>query len=140
MGIFLTRNADIHHMVQKNWGKTDNYLVANKHNDCFKGLFKLLLSRLYYIFDGGRMFVLYFDNQGIHEKEISFTDNAPFLLIPWHEVRNFKVKDKRNKVYIDVDHLGKIYSYEIDFNGKLPQGNRERLMQLSEHNFYRGSL
>lgn len=95
MSIFLTRNADIHHMVQKNFGKTDNYLVANKHNDVLKGLFKLLLSRLYYIFDGGRMFVLYFDNQGIHEKEISFTDNAPFLLIPWHEVRNFKVKDKR---------------------------------------------
>ena len=66
MSIFLTRNADIHHMVQKNFGKTDNYLVANKHNDVLKGLFKLLLSRLYYIFDGGRMFVLYFDNQGIH--------------------------------------------------------------------------
>ena len=91
----------------KKFGTADNYPVAVKHNSMFKGLLKLLLSNLLYAIDGSRTFVLYFDDTGIYEKELSLTDDVPFLLIPWREVYDFGYKDKGNKVCLNVDHLGK---------------------------------
>lgn len=113
--------------------------MAVKHNSILKGLLELLLSNLVYAIDSGRTFVLYFDDAGIYEKELSFTDNAPFLLIPCREIYDFGYKDKGNKIYLTVNHLGKTYSYEISFNNYLLKGNRERLKQLIEHNFFRAA-
>lgn len=126
-------------MVREKIGTADNYLVAVKHNSMLKGLLELLLSNLAYAIDSGRTFVLYFDDAGIYEKELSFTDNALFLLIPWREIYDFGYKDKGNKIYLNVNHLGKTYSYEISFNNYLLKGNRERLKQLVEHNFFRAA-
>ena len=137
MGKFFTKSSDVCNMVREKFGTTDNYLVAVKRNSVAKALLEWWLSRLLYAIDSGRTFVLYFDNTGIYEKELSFTDNAPFLLIPWREVYDFSFKDKGNKIYLNVNHLGKTYSYEIWFNKYLLKGNRERLRQLIEHNFFR---
>lgn len=137
MGKIFNNKTDIYNMVEENFGKSENYLVALKHNGFLKGILKLFLSRLYYVMDGCRSYVLYFDEKGMHEKEISLSDKGPFLLIPWREIKEFRVKDKGNKVYLDVNHLGKTYSYEIDFRGRLLAGNRERFLVLREHNFYR---
>ena len=137
MGKFFTKSSDVCNMVREKFGTTDNYLVAVKRNSVAKALLEWWLSRLLYAIDSGRTFVLYFDNTGIYEKELSFTDNAPFLLIPWREVYDFSFKDKGNKIYLNVNHLGKTYSYEIWFNKYLLKGNRERLSQLIEHNFFR---
>lgn len=137
MGKLFTKSSDVGNMVREKFGTTDNYLVAVKRNSVAKALLEWWLSRLLYAIDSGRTFVLYFDNTGIYEKELSFTDNAPFLLIPWREVYDFSFKDKGNKIYLNVNHLGKTYSYEISFNNYLLKGNRERLRQLIEHNFFR---
>ena len=140
MGMFFTKSSDVCNMVREKFGTTDNYLVAVKRNSVAKDLLEwLLLPKLLYAIDSGRTFVLYFDNTGIYEKELSFTDNAPFLLIPWREVYDFSFKDKGNKIYLNVNHLGKTYSYEISFNNSLLKGNRERLQQLLEHNFFRAT-
>lgn len=138
MGKLFTKSSDVCNMVQEKFGTTDNYLVAVKRNSVAKDLLEWwLLSSLLYAIDSGRTFVLYFDDKGIYEKELSFTDNAPFLLIPWREVYDFNFEDKGNKVNINVNHLGKTYSYEITFNNYLLRGNRERLQQLIAHNFRR---
>ena len=138
MGKLFTKSSDVCNMVREKFGTTDNYLVAVKRNSVAKDLLEWwLLSSLLYAIDSGRTFVLYFDDKGIYEKELSFTDNAPFLLIPWREVYDFNFEDKGNKVYINVNHLGKTYSYEITFNNYLLRGNRERLQQLIAHNFRR---
>lgn len=138
MGKLFTKSSDVCNMVREKFGTTDNYLVAVKRNSVAKDLLEWwLLSSLLYAIDSGRTFVLYFDDKGIYEKELSFTDNAPFLLIPWREVYDFNFDDKGNKVYINVNHLGKTYSYEITFNNYLLRGNRERLQQLIAHNFRR---
>lgn len=137
MGKLFTKSSDVGNMVREKFGTADNYLVAVKRNSVAKALLEWWLSRLLYAIDSGRTFVLYFDNTGIYEKELSFTDNAPFLLIPWREVYDFSFKDKGNKIYLNVNHLGKTYSYEISFNNYLLKGNRERLRQLIEHNFFR---
>ena len=138
MGKLFTKSSDVCNMVREKFGTTDNYLVAVKRNSVAKDLLEWwLLSSLLYAIDSGRTFVLYFDDKGIYEKELSLTDNAPFLLIPWREVYDFNFEDKGNKVYINVNHLGKTYSYEITFNNYLLRGNRERLQQLIAHNFRR---
>ena len=137
MGKFFTKSSDVCNMVREKFGTTDNYLVALKRNSVAKNLLEWWLSGLIYALDNSRTFVLYFDDKGIYEKELSLTDNAPFLLIPWREVYDFNFEDKGNKVYINVNHLGKTYSYEITFNNYLLRGNRERLQQLIAHNFRR---
>lgn len=139
MSMFFTKSSEVEQFVQENFGKSDNYLVAIKSNGFVKGLLKLLLNNLYYTLDSSRSFVLYFDDKGVHEKEISLTDNASFLFIPWREVTDFNVRDKEGKAFIDINHLGKTYSYEIGFNDKLLKGNRGRFIQLCAHNFYRES-
>ncbi len=137
MGKLFTKSSDVCNMVREKFGTTDNYLVALKRNSVAKNLLEWWLSGLIYALDNSRTFVLYFDDKGIYEKELSLTDNAPFLLIPWREVYDFNFEDKGNKVYINVNHLGKTYSYEITFNNYLLRGNRERLQQLIAHNFRR---
>ena len=137
MGKLFTKSSDVCNMVREKFGTTDNYLVALKRNSVAKNLLEWWLSGLIYALDNSRTYVLYFDDKGIYEKELSFTDNAPFLLIPWREVYDFNFEDKGNKVYINVNHLGKTYSYEITFNNYLLRGNRERLQQLIAHNFRR---
>lgn len=137
MGKLFTKSSDVCNMVREKFGTTDNYLVALKRNSVAKNLLEWWLSGLIYALDNSRTYVLYFDDKGIYEKELSLTDNAPFLLIPWREVYDFNFEDKGNKVYINVNHLGKTYSYEITFNNYLLRGNRERLQQLIAHNFRR---
>lgn len=140
MSKIFNTNSEIKQMVQDNFGHTENYLVAMKHNGFIKGLLKLLINNLFYIMDSTRQFILYFDNQGIHEKEFSFTDKSKFLLIPWNEVDEFDINDKGNKIIINVNHLGKKYSYVVEFNDHLLKGNRERFTYLEKKNFFRDRL
>ena len=137
MSKIFTTNSEIIQMVQDNFGQTENYLVAMKHNGFIKDLLKWFINRLYYAMDSSRQFILYFDNQGIHEKEFSFTDKSKFLLIPWNEVDEFDINDKGNKIIININHLGKKYSYIVEFNNYLLKGNRERFAHLEKKNFFR---
>lgn len=36
-----------------------------------------------------------------------------------------------------VKMVEEIYSYRVDFDGKLMEGNRKRFLELKENNFYR---
>lgn len=137
MGKIFTTHEEVRKMVESKFGKTDNYLVVFKYNNPVKSIAKLFLNSLYAATDSARNFILYFDNQGIHEKEISFTDKSDFLLIPWNEIEDFEIKDKGNKIYLDINHLGKVYSYVIEFNDKLLKGNRERYQNLNKNHFYK---
>lgn len=137
MGLFTTNSDEIYDFVKKEFGETKNYLTVLKHNSPAKSLFKLAISTLYQNIDSNRIFILYFDEKGIHEKEISFSDKSPFLFIPWNEVEEFIKKEKSNKVILEVNHLGKVYAYEVLFNGRIMNGNKERYNNLKENNFIR---
>ena len=140
MSKIFTTNSEIIQMVQDNFGQTENYLVAMKHNGFIKDLLKWFINRLYYAMDSSRQFILYFDHQGIHEKEFSLTDKSKFLLIPWNEIDEFDINDKGNKIIININHLGKKYSYVVEFNNYLLKGNRERFAHLEKKKFFRESL
>lgn len=137
MSLFFTKKSEVVKMVEESFGPSEDYLVALKHNNPVKSGLKWLISNLYYVMDSSRTFILYFDHQGIHEKEISLSDHADFILIPWNEVEEFTIKDKGSKAILFVNHLGKTYSYSADFDGNLMRGNRERFLGLKEKNFYR---
>lgn len=137
MGLFTTNSDDIYDFVKKEFGDTKNYLMVLKHNSVAKSIFKLAISTLYHNIDSNRIFILYFDEKGIHEKEISFSDKSAFVFIPWNEVEEFTKDEKSNKVILKVNHLGKVYAYEVPFNGKIMKGNRERYNNLKENNFIR---
>ncbi|WP_216388361.1 hypothetical protein [Arcanobacterium phocae] len=130
MGLFTTNSRDIARQVKESFGDTDSYLVVLKHNSVPKGLLKLLLSVMYFVVDSSREFILYFDEKGVHEKEFGFSDGTQFLLIPWHEIDEFSVEERRNKSIIRLTHLGKEYSYEVHYSGNVTMSNQERLQKL----------
>lgn len=137
MGKIFTTHEEVAQMVREEFGDTQNYLVALKHNNWKKSLLKLLISNIYAAVDSARQYILVFDEQGIHEKEMSFSDHADFVLIPWHEIQEFDIHPKGKKTIIEVNHLGKIYAYEVEDNEHLLKGNDERLEHLQANDFYR---
>lgn len=137
MGIFTTSASGIKKQVIKEFGETEDYLVALKHNSMGRGLSKLLVSNLYFASDSSREFILYFNRNGIYEKEISVSDRAPFELYPWREIEDFEVKEKDRTVILNVTHRGIIYSYEADLSGGIMNGNEQRIEHLIRNNWYR---
>lgn len=130
MGLLFNDKKEFSDKVEKIFGDRDNYLVAFKANDLKTGLGKLLLSNLYYTMDSSRTFVLYFSPKGLYESEISYSTKRDFLLMPWNEIEDFEVDEKNNKAIISLRHLGKKVMYEIDFKGRIFEGNEERFMEL----------
>ncbi|MFL8969977.1 hypothetical protein ACKA04_08000 [Helcococcus kunzii] len=137
MGIFLTSSDELYSFVKDEFGETDNYLIAMKYNSFAKSLLKATISTIYRNMDSSRNVILYFDEKGIHEKEMSFSDKSPFVLIPWNEIEEFTEDEKWNKVILKVNHLGKVYGYEIPFNGRIMKGNKERYNILHENSYHR---
>lgn len=123
--------------VEKIFGDKDNYLVAFKANDLKTGLGKLILSSIYYTFDSSRTFILYFSPKGLYESEISNSTKRDFYLMPWNEIEEFEVEDKNNKAIISLRHLGKKVMYEVDFKGKIFEGNEERFINLKSKDWNR---
>ena len=137
MGLFTTNVDEIYDFVKKEFGDTKNYLMVFKHNSVAKSIFKLAIDTLYQNIDSSRNYILYFDERGIHEKELSFSDQSSFVFIPWNEIEEFIKEEKANKVILKVNHLGKFYSYEAPFHGKIMKGNKKRYHILKENNFSR---
>lgn len=123
MSFLFNDSNEIREKVKQIFGNTDNYLIALKYNDTKTGLAKLIASNLFYTLDSNRNFILFFDEKGVHEKEISNSIKGDFLIIPWHEIENLQVIDKKNKGIIEFNHLGKRVGYEIPYTGKLFKGN-----------------
>lgn len=98
MGLLMNTANEVAEKVKENFNDTENYLFALKCNDFKTGLFKLLLSKLYYTMDSARSFILYFSEKGIYEKEISNTMNGNFVLMPWNEIDEFNVDLKSKKL------------------------------------------
>lgn len=86
MGLLMNTANEVAEKVKDNFKDDENYLFALKNNDVKTGLFKLILSKLYYTMDSARSFILYFNEKGINEKEISNTLKGNFVLMPWNEV------------------------------------------------------
>lgn len=86
MGLLMNTANEVAEKVKDNFNDDENYLFALKNNDVKTGLFKLILSKLYYTMDSARSFILYFNEKGINEKEISNTLKGNFVLMPWNEV------------------------------------------------------
>lgn len=137
MGLFFNSSNDIYTMVYEYFGETTNYLVVLKDLDVKRFLINPYIDKLYAAFESGRNYILYFDNLGLHEKELSFSNKAPFLLMPWEEITDFDLTDKGNRLILKINHLGKTYAYKISFNNFLLKGNRQRLAQLQAVDFYR---
>lgn len=137
MGLLMNSREEIKENVVSRFGQEKNYLVVFKHNSPAKSVLKLLLSKLYYIFDNSRTFILVFDNKGIYEKEISNSTKTDFYLFPESEIENFEINNKTNKSIISFDHLGKKISYEIPMNGKIFKDNKENLEVLVKNNWER---
>lgn len=137
MGLLMNTANEVAEKVKENFNDTENYLFALKCNDFKTGLFKLLLSKLYYTMDGARSFVLYFSEKGIYEKEISNTMNGNFVLMPWNEIDEFVIDIKNNKANLAFSHLGKKLLYEVPFTGAMAKSNKNMLENLVGKNFNR---
>lgn len=137
MGLLMNTANEVAEKVKENFNDTENYLFALKCNDFKTGLFKLLLSKLYYTMDGARSFILYFNEKGIYEKEISNTMNGNFVLMPWNENGEFNVDLKSRKAIITLFHIGKKVLYEIPFTGTMAKSNKNMLEKLLGKNFNR---
>ena len=137
MGLLMNSREEIKESVISRFGQEKNYLVAFKYNSPGKSILKLLISKLYYIFDNSRTFILVFNNKGIYEKEISNSTKTDFYLFPESEIENFEINNKTNKSIISFDHLGKEISYEIPMTGKIFKGNKENLEALVKDNWKR---
>ncbi len=135
MGILFNDSKEIDKKVEEIFGDTFNYLLAIKHNDVKKGLAKLLVSNLFYTLDSNRTFILFFDEKGVHEKEISNSTKENFLVMPWNEIESFDIKEKSNKALIELNHLGKKMAYEIPFTGKIFTKNEENIENLKSKNW-----
>lgn len=137
MGLLMNTANEVAEKVKENFNDTENYLFALKCNDFKTGLFKLLLSKLYYTMDGARSFILYFNEKGIYEKEISNTMNGNFVLMPWNEIGEFNVDLKSRKAIITLFHIGKKVLYEIPYTGTMAKSNKNMLEKLLGKNFNR---
>nr|WP_276938968.1 histidine kinase [Helcococcus sueciensis] len=137
MGLLMNSREEIKKSVVNRFGNEKNYLVVFKHNSLSKNILKILLSKLYYIFDNSRTFILVFDNKGIYEKEISNSTRTDFYLFPESEIENFEINNKTNKSIISFDHLGKNISYEVPMTGKIFKDNKENLAALVKNNWER---
>lgn len=137
MGLLFNDKEEISEKVEKIFGDGDNYLVAFKSNDMKTGLGKLILSNLYNTMDSSRTFILYFRPKGLYESEISNSTKRDFYLMPWNEIEEFEVEEKNNKAIISLRHLGKKVMYEVDFKGKIFDGNEERFMELKTKDWNR---
>lgn len=132
MGLLMNTASEIADKVKEDFNDDKNYLFALKRNDFKRGLLKLFLSKLYYTMDSARSFVLYFNEKGIYEKEISNTVKGNFVLMPWDEIENFTVDYKSSKANITLVNLGAELLYEVPFTGNMAKGNRERLDDLQK--------
>lgn len=137
MGLLMNTANEVAEKVKDNFNDEENYLFALKCNDFKTGLFKLLLSKLYYTMDGARSFILYFSEKGIYEKEISNTMNGNFVLMPWNEVEDFVIDIKNNKANLAFSHLGKQLLYDVPFSGAMAKKNKNMLENLLGKNFNR---
>ena len=137
MGLLFNDKKEFSEKVEKIFGDRDNYLVAFKANDMKTELGKLILSNIYYTMDSSRTFILYFSPKGLYESEISNSTKMDFYLMPWNEIEEFEVEDKNNKAIISLRHLGKKVMYEVDFKGKIFDGNEDRFMELKAKDWNR---
>lgn len=137
MGLFTQSTDEIRDKVENVFHDTNNYVVAMQHRGLLKQLGLLLLGSVIYVTDSCRTFLLYFDPQGIYEAEISFSDKSQFLLMPWHEISDFKYKDKGSKVILSYSHLGQKRGYVIDFGGNIIKDNRENTLSLIQKDWNR---
>lgn len=137
MGLLMNTANEVAEKVKDNFNDDENYLFALKNNDVKTGLFKLILSKLYYTMDSARSFILYFNEKGINEKEISNTMNGNFVLMPWNEIDEFNVDLKSRKAIITLFHIGKKVLYEVPFSGAMANKNKNMLENLLGKNFNR---
>lgn len=137
MGLLMNTTNEVAEKVKDNFNDDENYLFALKNNDVKSGLFKLILSKLYYTMDSARSFILYFNEKGINEKEISNTLKGNFVLMPWNEVEDFVIDIKNNKANLAFSPLGKKLLYEVPFSGAMANKNKNMLENLLDKNFNR---
>lgn len=136
MGLLFNTSDDMDKKVREKFGEDKSYLLVFKHNSPAKSLGKLILSSLYYVLDSTRAFVLYFDPKGVYELEISNSDKKDFLFMAWNEIEDFELVEGNKKI-LKINHLGKLYQYEVELDGKLFKNNYKNLKDLIENNWYR---
>lgn len=136
MGLLFNTSEDLDKKVREKFGDDKDYLVVFKLNNKAKGLGKLLLSSVYYVFDSNRTFLLHFDPKGVYESEISNSDKKDFLFMAWNEIEDFELVEGNKKI-LKINHLGKIYQYQVELDGKLFKNNYKNLTELMENNWNR---
>lgn len=136
MGLLFNSSDDMDKKVSEEFGDDKSYLIVFKHNSPAKGLGKLFLSNLYNTLDNSRTYILYFDPKGVYESEISNTDKKDFLFMAWNEIEDFKLVEGNKKI-LKINHLGKVYEYEVELDGKLFKNNYKNLKELIENNWNR---
>lgn len=136
MGLLFNTSEDLDKKVREKFGDDKDYLVVFKHNDQAKGIGKLLLSSVYYVFDSNRTFLLHFDPKGVYESEISNSDKKDFFFMAWNEIEDFELVEGSKKI-LKINQLGKVYQYQVELNGKLFKDNYKNLTELMENNWNR---
>ena len=137
MGLLFNTSDDMDKKVREKFGDDKSYLIVFKHNSPAKDISKwLLIGGLYYTMDSSRTFILYFDPKGVYESEISNSDKKDFLFMAWNEIEDFELIEGNKKI-LKINHLGKVYQYEVELNGRLFKNNYKNLTELMENNWNR---
>ena len=135
MGLLFNSNEEIEEKVKEAFGDEGAYLVVFKHNSAAKGLIKLLLSKLYYVFDSTRTFILHFGPKGIYESEMSNSLKKDFIFMAWNEIEDISI-DYSYKNILKINHLGKVYQYEIPYKGKIFVNNEKNMEKLLDNDWF----
>ncbi len=133
MGFLSYSLDDIKNKVRECFGNTDNYLYVFNRDNVKKGLARfLLLGPLAFVLTGSQNYILNFNEKGIYEKNISTNLKGNFVLMPWHEIEDFKVGFRMNIAIIEFLHLGKKMRYEVPFKGRMCIENSDNLEKLQD--------
>ena len=54
----------------------------------------------------------------------------------WNEIEDFELLEGNKKI-LKINHLGKVYQYEVELNGRLFKNNYKNLTELMENNWNR---
>ena len=137
MAFFTTSAGGVQKQVIKEFGENDDYLVVLKHNSIGAGLVQLFINTDLPTFDSSRESILYFNRNGIYEKEIGVSDRTPFELYPWREIEDFEVTDKDRTIILNFRYRGHNFRYEADMSGGIMNGNEKRYENLLRNHWYR---
>lgn len=121
--------------IKKNFGENDSYLLALKQEGFKRGLSKIVSTNFLINKEKSDLYILYFDKEGIHRKNISESLEGEYKLIEWNKIDFVNLVEKNISSVLEVSRLGEIFGYEIPYQGQIYTENKENLNKIKTNNW-----